>query len=274
MSFYGQVVYEFTKLFNKFKFKNSGVSNENFPEEKEPVSEFNYEANERWDELTFETGNRWVQMVPDMSAKSIKVFHAKPSDKVLNSSTFLPKDEADEDQVNLLDAGQCFEVPEYGIDNAGHISKINLKYYKLPITDFEGNLDELNKQMADLYEKKADQSYDYAESNVQRLDERIDELPTPYEFNNLKNQVGNLGNIYNYLDSNSTIVSTIGQVDGESGYSKNIATMAGENPDKVYSLSEAFNATCKQVISLQATLFNLQILIQSLTKRIEELENQ
>ena len=93
MSFYGQVVYEFTKLFNKFKFKNSGISNENFPEEKEPVSEFNYEANERWDELTFETGNRWVQMVPDMSAKSIKVFHAKPSDKVLNSSTFLPKDE-------------------------------------------------------------------------------------------------------------------------------------------------------------------------------------
>lgn len=282
MSFYGQVVYEFTKLFNKFKFKNKGLSNDSFPKDGDAISEFGYEAVERWDEITFETGNRWIQMIPDITNKGIKVFHSKPSEKVSTSSTFLPKDMGEGVQVKQLDAGQSFEVPEYGIDDAGHISKINLKYYQLPITDFESNLDELNAQMTDLYDAKADQAYRYAEEvvykyakdNVKALNDRIDELPSPRDFNSLKDSVGNLGNIYNFLDAETTIVSTIGQVDGDLGYSKNIANMKDDDADTVYSVSEALSAEANQIISLKNTILNLQTLVSSLITRIEKLENK
>ena len=393
MSFYGQVVYEFTKLFNTFIFKNKGKLKEEFPKEDEieRSTEFKYSANERWDKLTFETGNKWIQMMPDNENQSIKFFHSKPSEEVLNSPSFSPQEEVKEEEINKLNPGHYFEIQEYGIDKAGHISTITPVYYQLPlqqininsdvddidgqiissdtdtnqlhflsdknqnengwieltaeksngidndrlkfshkiqnnlntevdifgiqklsnipnnfttlsagdyistnkfiydkaghltviepinyqlpITDFETNLDELNSNMNTLFQNNANIAYEYADSNIQRLDERINELPTSGEFKSLENQVGDINSIYENIDSN-TMVSTIGQVDGNQGYSKHIANMINDEADSVYSVSESLSAVAKQITALQSTTFNLQTLVQNLTKRIEELEKQ
>jgi hypothetical protein len=58
MSFYGNVFYEFAQLFRHFMFKNSGYNNNTIvttkPKDTEAI------AQERWDILTMDTGNRWI----------------------------------------------------------------------------------------------------------------------------------------------------------------------------------------------------------------------
>jgi hypothetical protein len=58
MSFYGNVFYEFAQLFRNFVFKNNGFNKTtlvtNKPADAEAV------AQERWDILTMDTGNRWI----------------------------------------------------------------------------------------------------------------------------------------------------------------------------------------------------------------------
>jgi hypothetical protein len=61
MSFYGQALYEFKKLFNRIKVKNDGFNNqEDLPIE--TAEDASFTADTPFDTINLNSGNRWIHL--------------------------------------------------------------------------------------------------------------------------------------------------------------------------------------------------------------------
>lgn len=164
MSFYGNVFYEFERLFFKFKFLNS--DNDNV--EIEPADSVNgTEATERWDTLHIDAGNRWIKMASmdeGSTRKGVTIFHAAAGgdttyEKDIISPIMLEEGENSDIQ---LDNNQAFEVPTVVYDNAGHIVSMDTKIYQLPdnsLTEYFEDGAEANGFQVDSSTDMSDEDY-------------------------------------------------------------------------------------------------------------------
>ena len=140
MSFYGQVIYEFTKLFNVVSFKNAGLEVDNNFGSDTDTALHRFKADERWDTMHIETGNRWIRFVADTDAQHCKVYHATPGKKASTTWGFTWVENPEKvTEKTILPPGAVLQVYENRYDAAGHYvdsAKVN---YQLPASEIDIN---------------------------------------------------------------------------------------------------------------------------------------
>lgn len=132
MSFYGQVLYEFKKLFTHIQTKNS---NKNEIPDNFSTSPVLVEADSDWDTLNLEAGNQWIRFETDKDDKKISIYHNTPSkDNNSEDYTFFGiLDGTPSAQISdQLTFGQTIQFNKGKKDNAGHITIEETKEMKLP----------------------------------------------------------------------------------------------------------------------------------------------
>ena len=132
MSFYGQALYEFTKIFHRIGVKNSGFDSQDIlPEEAAAAGTFI--ADERWDQVNFDTGNRWIHLeaTNGASGNTMTISHSAPGNTSQTSAGFASVENATD--ANELRPGQLFTTSIANFDAAGHLTgDIETVAYKLP----------------------------------------------------------------------------------------------------------------------------------------------
>ena len=143
MGFYGQVVYEFTKMFSKFMvIKNQNSEIPIIPSDN-PVDKF-FEATTMWEQFNVEPTNRWIQLDGEggnSDIKTIKIGHSSPGSKD-DAKTAVSFSQISENELPELSEppielknGDFLKIVTTTHDAAGHmidLADTNYSYYKLP----------------------------------------------------------------------------------------------------------------------------------------------
>lgn len=199
--------------------------------------------------------------------------------KYLDDNSLLTNDET----ICVLSPGDLIESVIAIKDSNGHIIDVQPTYFKLPVSPTDLNFEDHTNRIGDIEERLGEQTlpegydatlpagYDGSyESNVilsLAINEQVQQC-TPIEV------TGDLNSMYeNTNDFKKTITETIGQVNGENGFSKQIDLLTGKTDDNIYTVSEALTTLSTQLYSTKSANDNLQNLVASLIKRIEALEN-
>jgi hypothetical protein len=133
MSFYGQILYEFTKLFSRIDVLNNATNN--VAEDPVTSEQGNLQAAEEWDTLNLKGGNRWINLTTNTTDKTVTISHSSPGTIDDNKSiiSFEKVDSVPEDatstQLKQLDV---IKTTTSQYDNAGHVVSAITNYYTLP----------------------------------------------------------------------------------------------------------------------------------------------
>ena len=135
MSFYGQVLYEFTKLFHKIWIRNDGAKTYTTPE-RTPEDAY-FMPDDKWDSLSFNSGNHWIHLESSNKEKGnmITISHNTPGEKKYELIGFNGNPNFGDSDIDpiVLTPGKVFTVNSGEFDNAGHLIKQpSTKIYKLP----------------------------------------------------------------------------------------------------------------------------------------------
>ena len=93
MGFYGQVVYEFTKLFSNINITPSDSSETPLSPDAENADVF-FEATDMWETINIKPANKWIQLRgvgPTDTTKTIKIGHGTPGAEDNSKTTKSPK---------------------------------------------------------------------------------------------------------------------------------------------------------------------------------------
>ena len=236
MSFYGSVYYQLVDTFYKVVAKNTGKDNLTFivPNKE---AELPNQAVGRKGVIELDSGNRWINF-SDAGAEdsaAYKIWHGKPdTEKVTPDHGFklLNVSEADmtdrtKDGVIQLIAADEFETYETQYDKAGHIAETIRKVYRLPKSETDERLDELerlvgtdaDKVMPDVEEKNL---YGFVEENsadIKTLETYVGKWPdyTPQSQNfPISRVIGKIGTLlgesYLYDGNFKSIVDVLGTI--------------------------------------------------------------
>ena len=143
MSFYGKVYYQLENAFAKFFIRNSGKNKVEAPGE---TPDSSIDAIGLNSEFYLDTGNKWIRLKKDSSNNKdkCKFYHAllsydeeKPDE--FNSFTSFSKVD-DRDNAPQLEPGNTIKIQNLKYDKAGHVSYVENKYFKLPITELDADL--------------------------------------------------------------------------------------------------------------------------------------
>ena len=142
MGFYGQVMYEFTKMFSKFMITQASASEIPTAPPETSQDKF-FEATTMWEQFNIEPTNRWIQLDGEGGnddIKIIKIGHGTPgaADETKTATALemieeLP--EGIESEPLQLEGGDIIKVATLTHDAAGHVTTNNnpsYTYYKLP----------------------------------------------------------------------------------------------------------------------------------------------
>ena len=152
MSFYGTVYYQLIDTFNKVAMRNSSIEEKSFPSNI-VTSDQQINAIGRDAKLNIEGGNRWINFTKDTENNCFKVWHATPD--TTSSSWVEGYQKVDSTpagaEVVELNPGDCFKTFSTKYDAAGHIvpSSLETKYYKMPKSEVEEELDVLKELVGD-----------------------------------------------------------------------------------------------------------------------------
>ena len=141
-NFYGQVMYEFTKMFSKFMVIKNANSDTPITPPDNPTDKF-FEATTMWEQFNIEPTNRWIQLDGEggnSDIKTIKIGHGTPG-TVDATKTAIALEKIEEmpdgieDNPLQLENGDIIKVATLTHDAAGHVTTNNNPsyiYYKLP----------------------------------------------------------------------------------------------------------------------------------------------
>ena len=236
MSFYGSVYYQLVDTFYKVVAKNTGKDNLTFivPDKEAALPN---QAVGRKGIIELDSGNRWINF-SDAGAEdsaAYKIWHGEPdTEKVTPDHGFklLNVSEADmtdrtKDGVIQLIAADEFETYETQYDKAGHIAETIRKVYRLPKSETDERLDELerlvgtdaDKVMPDVEEKNL---YGFVEENsadIKTLETYVGKWPdyTPQSQNfPISRVIGKIGTLlgesYLYDGNFKSIVDVLGTI--------------------------------------------------------------
>lgn len=138
MGFYGNVYYQLINNFYKSVANNSGKNSTNITPNNTLGSNLTVEAVGRAGVLNFDTGNKWINFSKDDN-DVLTIAHGGPDSSAASTfDGFIKKSglsEAEKKTATALQEGEYFEAFEGKYDKAGHISSINKKLYRLPVTN-------------------------------------------------------------------------------------------------------------------------------------------
>lgn len=296
MSFYGQVVYEFKKLFSSLKItKNNPTEIAIEPPED---SNFRVQALQPWDELNMAPSNRWIQLNGEPLTKTITIGHSTPGEKddektVIGFSKIAEEDIPADETPITLNYGDYIETTNSNYDKAGHSIEATKSYFRLPISATETDVEQLKEDVSHIFthfltvsnaeehEGKGqyidtyltEQEYIKKDALITELDIYLNSPEHTYVTNDV---TGALDIMYPASELKS-LADTIGAVTGTDGFSTVLNDKL--NTDKTYTVSEAIQGLVvlnEQLVaeqtSLKAANTALLVIIEDLQKRIAELE--
>ena len=303
MGFYGQVVYEFKKLFSSLKVTKNNPTE--IAIEPPADSNFRVQALQPWDELNIAPSNRWIQLNGEPLTKTVTIGHSTPGEKdddktVIGFSKIAVEDIPDSETPITLNYGDYIETTNSNYDKAGHSIEATKSYFRLPISATETDVEQLKEDVSHIFtnfltfseESATDNKGKYIEDYLYEQDyikqERLLEeletyLTSPEHKYVTEDTTGTLVTMYPGGDE-MPIAETIGPVNSEDGYSTALNTKLGT--DEWYSVSKAIKALLG-IIELQEERqeeldgANTQLLrsmndqalkLEQLTARVEELE--
>lgn len=199
MSFYGNILYELTNAFSKIIIKNYNT---------DPVALEGFGLNNA---LEISSGNKWIQLGPNADNLSFTIIHAaRDQSDTSNTATGLTKLEEAEDAIQLS-PGDYLESSQFFYDNAGHISYTNPVRFRLPVSETEKDLSNIQDRLSILEE--ASGGY---EDQLKQHTEQIGSAKEIAEgaasdLSELDRRVGSQFNMT--LDDYTTITGAIGSFD-------------------------------------------------------------
>ena len=178
-------------------------------------------------------------------------------------ATFQPADGANATQLNY---GDTFAVSNIIKDQMGHILSHSQTNYKLPISAGEEKFEEHDEAIAELESR--------LESGTVSLMNGGTSTYGTYENNiNRLYSLGDVNQLFHGGVANDDLITYIGKIDGENGYSKDIALMLGTDSKNIYTVSDAFSSIANKVIALQNANELLTSAVNDLRKKVEALES-
>lgn len=300
MGFYGQVVYEFKRIFSSLKVIASNPGEEAIAPPQEDES-LRLQALQPWDELTVTPLNRWIQLNGNPDEKILSIGHSTPGEKdesktVIGFAKIREEDIPEGVVPTPLNYGAFIETTNSNYDKAGHSIEATKSYFQLPISDTEQNVQTLQDNIEHIFENHLTTNAEaagegkgqlietyLADNNfVQKemLDQEFETYLTDEEHHYVTDKVvGNLYDLYPDYGYPPTITSTIGLVSSYDGYSS--ALNEKLNTNTLYTISDAIIILLNLIKKLESEITVLNgsnalamSLINDLTKRIETLEQQ
>lgn len=295
MGFYGQVVYEFKKLFSSLKIIKNNSSEVAIEPSADP--NFRVQALQPWDELNLAPANRWIQLNGNEGTKTVTIGHSTPGEKddtktVVGLSRILASEIPEGEEVTALDYGDYIQTTTSEYDAAGHSIGATSSYFKMPLGETVDNVNQLQADMEYVFTNfvnTIDDSGDpenpaqkgqYIETyltnhgyvNTDTLDEAMANYLT--ENNYVTSEIIGLPDVM-YPDRAGyvSIVDTIGTVTGDDGFSKSIAEM-NSLPDAnaaEYTVSGALQSLTENVLDNRTRLKGTDSRLNALIAKLNAL---
>lgn len=174
MSFYGSVYYQLVDTFYKVLTKNAGLKSTAFPKELTP-NEQEFRAIGRKGILKLATGNRWINFTQDENNNFILWHGDADADNAAPIVAYEHLAQAKPENVEIteINPGDYFSAFTAKYDKAGHIvpSSVKKSYFKVPISETEEAIGELQKDVQTLYATTAEhtQRLTTAEGDIDTL---------------------------------------------------------------------------------------------------------
>lgn len=212
MSFYGNILYELTNAFAEIIVKNSG---RNSSTTISPSSE-NVEvpAIGLGGRFILDSGNKWIGLVGDEESQLCKIYHSGiDSTNTTYSFTTLGNPDSAIDAVELT-PGDYLSGEQVYYDEAGHITGSQRVIYKLPISETETELMELQEKMTVLEENEMAQN-----ATIEETSSGLKELKESYDANikTVKKDLDTVetlvGNKIYMTTGNTSITQAIGSIE-------------------------------------------------------------
>jgi hypothetical protein len=97
MGFYGNVFYQLANAFGKFIIQNNGIVSENFPDSV-PTSNTTTPAIGLDATYHFDTGNKWIRLIPDAANAITKIYHSPIMENATNVNNINTWDKSSKDE--------------------------------------------------------------------------------------------------------------------------------------------------------------------------------
>lgn len=167
MSFYGQVFYELSDAIAKIIVKKAA-------DDKSPVE---LKAVGTGGGITMEPMNNWITLGGNPNNYTLQIGHST----VGTGQTITPfKRVSAASGATQLAAADTIAIQKFKYDNAGHVTTDGIEYYKLPISEAEINIANLQSRMEQLEDSEDDQleRLGNVESLVSSYETRVSDLET------------------------------------------------------------------------------------------------
>lgn len=268
MSFYGSTYFQLIDTFYKILVKNSGGSAVAFP----PSLDANTQASQasgRKGVLEFGTGNRWIYASQDpANSNSYTFWHTAP-DTNLNNLTQV-EFKGGKDQVIVpagatvvtLEPDTYIKAPVFKFDKAGHISAADHVYYKMPVSETEKAIEELQNKVGEPEEGETETLFEMAYD----ADQRITSLRNDHD--EIRDELGDYSKVF----PNSRIYQTD---QGSENIRKDFYAAFGSMDalrTGIFGEEESSKTLVDSILTLNNTANGLSATLINLTGDINDLE--
>ena len=257
MSFYGNVFYELADSLARILVKNSGQNNNAFitpgQDIEVPVIGLN-------GKMILDSGNKWIQLQGTPGEHLCTVYHAQRDE--LNTDNELTTFAKVDEQSNSIELspGDYLQGLKFYYDDAGHIAGHETIYYKLPVSETELELQDIQARLGAVEDSDRDQQ-ELIEGHTEAIDTVTLQANTTDEtLTELKNFVGN--KVF-MTTGNTTITQAIGNLKDISDSTDGASVSAG-----IVNLSGKINSQGSQIQDLS---YIQRAVINDLCDQLEEL---
>ena len=217
MSFYGNILYELTNAFAEIVVKNNGKDS---AVTISPSSEnIEVPAIGVGGRFILDSGNKWIGLVGNEESQLCKIYHSgiDPTNTT-NSFTTLENPNSATDIIQLS-PGALLSGEQVYYDEAGHVTGSQKVIYKLPISETEAELIELQEKMMSLEGNETTQNtiIENTSSVVTELNDNVGDIKK--DLNAVKALVGD--RIWMTTVSTDSITKAIGSI-------KDIQSLGGQ----------------------------------------------
>lgn len=154
MSFYGNVFYELADSLSRIMVKNSGKSSSAFIAPGEDIEVPVIGLNGK---MVLDSGNKWIQLQGVPNEHLCTIYHAQKDElNTDNELTTFAKAEEQADSIELS-PGDYLQGLKFYYDNAGHIAGHETVYYKLPVSETELELQDIQDRLGKVEESDGTQ---------------------------------------------------------------------------------------------------------------------
>lgn len=193
MSFYGNILYELTNAFAEIMVKNSGRNSSTTISPSSGTAEL--PAVGLGGRFTLDSGNKWIHLSADADNQTCTIYHSGlDSNNKKYSFTTIDNPDTATNAIELI-PGDYLSGERVYYDEAGHVTGSERVVYKLPISETEAELIELQEKMAELEANEATQDKSIEDNTTGLAD-----LKSTYD--------STMGNVQKDLDTVEALVGS------------------------------------------------------------------